>query len=97
VLAAIRDVLRDPLYRWEARRFWTVRRCAWTALALALFAALGAGCLVWNVWFLNQLTDLGRQAELDLPDTALGVLALVFWMRLARRAVERVFLNPEGA
>jgi hypothetical protein len=55
VLSALREVLRDPLCRWEARRYWTARRYVWTAMALVGFGLLGTGCLFGYLWWLEML------------------------------------------
>ncbi|HOX08977.1 MAG TPA: hypothetical protein PK280_21455 [Planctomycetota bacterium] len=65
--AALRAVFRDPIYRWEARRYWTWRRYLWIALALLAFAALGGGCIAWSVWLATQAAP-GQAADFtDIP------------------------------
>ena len=45
--AGLRAVLRDPLYRWEVRRYWTGRRRALTAIGLTIWGA------AWCWWFFS--------------------------------------------
>ena len=46
MLVELRRVLRDPLYRWEARRYWTARR-----YVAAVHAGAGVIALViWARW-----------------------------------------------
>ena len=80
----VAELLRDPLYRYEARRYWTARRYAGAAVLL-----LGWwGVLGW-VYF-EELRDLATEAD---PEEMVGMVA---WFSLICR-MPLSFLAATGA
>jgi hypothetical protein len=73
----MKRILQDPIYRYEARRFWTWRRYMWTAAFMFLWVG-GSVVLV-----LVELEDVRR----DSADTLEEFLALTVAAHLAWRAV----------
>jgi len=71
VLSALRYVLRDPLCRCEARRYWTWRRYAWCG---GFMAAWAGGITLWAglAW--------GRWSAYPQPVEDLLVAVAAFWL-----------------